>query len=98
MSAEDAWNKYWVEGASFKETAAELGVAMNTLYKLWDRWGFPKRKPGPRRREGSLTEEQVREILDCLEGGWSQAELAREYGVSRQRINQISRQLFWRTG
>lgn len=84
-----AWKLYWVEGRTLKGVAEGIGLAPNTLRRHWDYWGFPKRRPGPRpRNSGTLSEKDVKRILKLVQKK-PQAEVAREFGVSRQYVNQL---------
>lgn len=95
MIARDAWLLYWGRGESFQQTAFALGTKVPKLRKFWKFWGFPRRKPGPRSAPRKLTPEQTEDILRSVyEGGRGQSDLARDYGVSRQRISQIVREAY----
>ncbi len=65
------------------------------------RWGTPKQNgedkvrhgrslPGEKNPFSKLTDSQVKEIKSCYTGAWGQqTELARKYGVTQARIQQI---------
>ena len=90
MLAKKAWQKYWVEAVSLKETASFLGMSVNTLTKRFDEWGFPTRRPGPRSMRRGLSAEAVSQLLARLDNA-SQSEVAREFKVSRQYVHQLVR-------
>lgn len=88
-AASTAWRLYWVEVRSLRDVADALGCSTNKLADLWRHWGFPKRKPGPRRIPRQLSDEDVRVILDRVEAGESYAQTGADYGISRQRVHQL---------
>lgn len=87
------WWTYWVENRTLVETADEIGLSVGALQQRFRRWQFPRRPQGAggRGRTAKLTDQQIREIKDRGVNSEcdSRAELAVEFGVSRQRIYQI---------
>lgn len=92
--------------ATIAEIAEREGVGVGTVYRFFARHGIERRRSGPRRGHASggcgagttlrpedraAIERALRE--DDPKKRRSQAQLARAYGVSRQWINQIAREL-----
>jgi predicted DNA-binding protein YlxM (UPF0122 family) len=89
-SALQAWRMYWFEVLTLREVAERLDTSVNTLARLWKHWGFPTRSSGPTRSPKRLTAEDIDAIV-ALAPTTSQAEIAREFGVSRSAVHQVIR-------
>lgn len=94
MSVDDAqwlWKKYWEERWSLAKIASEAGVSVGTVYNRMRRFGFHRRNSGRTHGDVSqavLTMSDILEIKDRAETE-TYSSLAEEFGVSKQRIQQI---------
>lgn len=76
-----------VAGMSFAAAAIKYGLASETIRQIvWRSGTKPPRKPQPRAKEM-----RNEEIVEKYKAGASSVELAKEYGVSRERICQFLR-------
>jgi len=70
--------------------AHETGRSVGTICGWFQRWGFPTRAQGQRRpvlpSHTKLTDADITSIKRRAAAGEQKASLAREYGISRQRL------------
>lgn len=85
---------YWKEKKTLTEIADMYGVTPAAVWAKMERWGIPRRNPGPTGK-GKLDEKKVREIRKMLEAGDSGAEIAEMFSVTRQAVNLIKQGKTW---
>lgn len=73
-------------GLSVQAIESRTGVKSSNLYKILDKAGVKRRGYGP--RDKSL---RAIEAYEAVRRGEKQSEIARRYGVSRQRVHQLIR-------
>lgn len=72
-------------GQTMKETSAKTGVSEEAIRRLLHKVGVPIRKSGPRQK---VDRERVRQLKA---DGKTNADIARELGVTKEAIGQIVR-------
>ena len=79
--------KKWKQGATQKELVKEYGVARTTIDKRISEYYKREGKQRPKKELNLKIELPIDEIVEKWEQGATQKELAKEYGVSTQTIN-----------
>lgn len=90
---------YSRRGLTLREISAFLAVSPATVRRWLVRLNIPRRgrgRPVGTRVAWKLTEKDVATIRQQLTKGVSQAQLARQYRVSRQLIHQIKHWKIWK--
>jgi predicted transcriptional regulator len=86
---------YWGEPPmTITEIAERYGVTPAAIWGRMNRYGIPRRKPGPTGK-GSLDETAIRQIRKRLRRGESGEAIASDYGVTRQTISLIKTKKLW---
>ena len=79
--------KKWKQGATQKELAKEYGVARTTIDKRISEYYKREGKQRPKKELNPKIELPIEKIVEKWKQGAIQKELAKEYGVSTQTIN-----------
>ena len=79
--------KKWKQGATQKELAKEYGVARTTIDKRISEYYKREGKQRPKKELNPKIELPIEKIVEKWKQGATQKELAKEYGVSTQTIN-----------
>ena len=79
--------KKWKQGATQRELAKEYGVARTTIDKRISEYYKREGKQRPKKELNPKIELPIEKIVEKWKQGATQKELAKEYGVSTQTIN-----------